>query len=308
MLSLYRRTVLGLAGLPAVERWARRYGWRFGVGRFVAGESLAQALPVLASLQAEGRTAIVDVLGEYVRDTTAAHAMGAAILDMVRGLAAAGERPVVSIKPTQVGLALDPELARVLAGEAARVAEAAGGRVCLDMEDHRYVDATLELLAGVRAEGAPRTSTVLQAYLHRTPADLEALLAVSPPGAEVRIVKGAYHESARVALQRMPEIRRAYLRACETAWQAGARVNVATHDERLLAEATAFVRGAGLGRDRYELQMLLGVRPALQRRLVAAGHPLRVYVPVGHDWYGYFSRRLAERPANAAVVWRGLFR
>lgn len=308
MLSLYRRTVLGVASLPGVERWARRYGWRFGVGRFVAGEDLAQALPVLTSLRADGRDAIVDVLGEYVRDTDAARAMGAAVLDTVRGLADAGEAPIVSIKPTQLGLALDADLARALTGEAARAAEAAGGRVCLDMEDHRYVDATLGLLAGVRADGAPRTSTVLQAYLHRTPADLDALLAASPPGAELRIVKGAYHEPAEVALQSMPEIRRAYLRACEAAWRAGAKVNVATHDEALIAEATAFVRGAGLGRDRYELQLLLGVKPGLQRRLAAEGHPVRVYVPIGHDWYGYFSRRLAERPANAAVVLRGLFR
>ena len=307
MLNLYRRAVLGAAAVPGVETLARRYGWRFGVGRFVAGETLADALPALRALTADGRRVLVDVLGEYVRDAEAARAMGAAVAATVAGLAEAGMTPVVSVKPTQLGLGLDPALARDLAGGVARAAEQAGGRVCLDMEDHRYVDRTLALLADVRADGAPHTSTVLQAYLHRTPADLAALLAASPAGSEVRIVKGAYREGADVVLQELPAIRRAFVAACETAWRAGARVNVATHDERLILEATAFARGAAVGADRYELQLLYGVKPALQRRLVAEGHPVRVYVPIGADWYGYFSRRLAERPANAVVVLRGLF-
>jgi proline dehydrogenase len=308
MLNLYRRTVLGIAGLPGVEGVARRYGWRFGVGRFVAGETAVEALPALRALVDEGRATIVDVLGEYVRDEAAARSMAASVATTIATLADAGLPAVVSVKPTQLGLGLDAALALELAGDLARAAEARGGRLCLDMEDHRYVDATLALLAGVRAAGAPRASTVLQAYLHRTPDDLVALLAASPPGAEVRIVKGAYHEPATVALTAMSDVRRAFLAACETAWRAGAKVNVATHDEGLIAEATAFARGAGLGAERYELQLLYGVKPALQRRLVAQGHPVRIYVPLGVDWYGYFSRRLAERPANLAVVLRGLFR
>jgi proline dehydrogenase len=148
---------------------------------------------------------------------------------------------------------------------------------------------------------------VLQAYLHRTPADLEALLRDAPPGCELRVVKGAYQESPAVALDDLAAIRRTYLALCERAWQLGAKVNVATHDDGLIREATAFVRGARLDADRYELQLLYGVRPKLQQRLVDDGHPVRLYVPVGADWYGYFSRRLAERPANAAVVLRGIF-
>lgn len=307
MLSLYRRGVLGVAGLPGVERAARRYGWRFGVGRFVAGEHLDRALPALADVVASGRSVIVDVLGEYVRDVAAARAMAAAVQDTVAGLASAGLAPVVSVKPTQLGLALDPALARDLAAGIGRAAEARGGRICLDMEDHRHVDATFALLHGVRADGAAATSTVLQAYLHRTPADLEALLAASPPGGELRIVKGAYHEPRSVALRSLPALRRAFVAACEVAWRTGAKVNVATHDEAVLTELLAFVRGARVPKERYELQLLFGVKPALQRRLTAEGHPVRVYVPVGADWYGYFARRLAERPANVAVVVRGLF-
>jgi proline dehydrogenase len=246
------------------------------------------------------------VLGEYVRDRSAAETMAVTVAATIDGLQRAGIPAVVSVKPTQLGLGLDAELAAALAADLGRRAEAAAGRVCLDMEDHRFVDATLTLLARVRTSGAPSTSTVLQAYLHRTPADLEALLVEMPTGVEVRIVKGAYHESPTVALHHVPAIRRAFLALCERAWRGGAKVNVATHDEGLIREATAFLRGAELPRERYELQLLYGVRPQLQARLVAEGHPVRLYVPIGADWYGYFSRRLAERPANVAVVLRGI--
>lgn len=305
-LNLYRRSILGVAAIPVVERWARRHGWRLGARRFVAGERVETALPALAALVAGGRAIIVDVLGEYVRERGAAEAMADAIREAIDALAAAGLPPVVSVKPTQIGLGFDRALAAELATGLARRAEAAGGRVCLDMEDHRHVDATLELLARVRRAGAGATSTVLQAYLHRTPADLDALLGDGPAGAEVRIVKGAYHEPPEVALQDAGAVRRAFVAACERAWAFGARVNVATHDEALIRETTAYARGAGLGADRYELQLLYGVRPALQQRLVDEGHPVRLYVPVGADWYGYFTRRLAERPANAALVLRGM--
>lgn len=308
MLNLYRRSVLGVAGIPWVERMARKYGWRLGVGRFVAGETWQAALPALAAVREDGRETIVDVLGEYVREPAAARAMADGIMATVEGLAAAAVPPVISVKPTQLGLGIDTELAYELAAAVALAAEAKGGRVCLDMEDHRFVDPTLALLARVRAAGAKETSTVLQAYLHRTPDDLKALLASSPPGAELRVVKGAYREEPSVAIQDMMLIRRAFLAMCETAWAAGAKVNVATHDDGLIREAVAFVRGAGLGKERFELQMLYGIKPQLQARLAADGLPMRVYVPLGADWYGYYSRRLAERPANAATVLRGLFR
>lgn len=306
MLSLYRRAVLGVASLPPIERLGRRHGFRIAARRFVAGESVAEALPVLHELVAVRRAVIVDVLGEYVRDRAAAETMAATVAATIDGLRRAGIPAVISVKPTQLGLALDPDLATALAADLGRRAEEAGGRVCLDMEDHRFVDATLTLLGRVRASGAGAASTVLQAYLHRTPADLETLLAEMPSGGEVRIVKGAYHEVPSVALHDVPAIRRAYLALCERAWRSGAKVNVATHDEGLIREATAFLRGADLPRDRYELQLLYGVRPQLQARLVADGHPVRLYVPIGADWYGYFSRRLAERPANVAVVLRGI--
>ncbi|TVR88495.1 MAG: proline dehydrogenase [Trueperaceae bacterium] len=308
MLNLYRRAVLGVAGFAPVAGVAKRYGPRLGARRFVAGDDAAEALDALVELRSSGREVIVDVLGEYVATADAARAMAAEVAVTIETLTRAGIAPVVSVKPTQVGLALDRDLAAEHVLQLALDAEAAGGSLALDMEDVRYVDGTLELLTRTWAGGAARTSGVLQAYLHRTPGDLEALIAAAPdPRAlQVRIVKGAYAERPDLVHGDMRAIRRAFVALSERAWRAGAQVNVATHDERLILETAAFVRGANLSADKLEFQLLYGVKPGLQRTLAEAGHAVRIYVPIGRDWYGYFSRRLAERPANLAVVLRGL--
>lgn len=309
MLNLYRRGVLGVAGLAPVKQLMARHGWRLGARRFVAGADPNEALPALMALRASGREVIVDVLGEYVSTSAAAQAMATEVASTITTLGRAGIAPVVSVKPTQLGLALDRDLATEHVLALALQAEAAGGKLALDMEDARYVDATLALLQRTWQGGARRSSGVLQAYLRRTPADLEALLAASPDPAalEVRLVKGAYAERPEVTLADMRAIRRAFVELAERAWRAGAQVNVATHDERLILEAAAFARGAAFAPTKLEFQLLYGVKPKLQQTLVDAGQRVRIYVPVGRDWYGYFSRRLAERPANVAFVLRGLF-
>jgi proline dehydrogenase len=310
VLSTYRAAVLGISGFEPVARVVRRHGFRLGAKRFVAGHDVAEALPVLRALQGDGRSVIVDVLGEYVPDVARARAMADDVMGTVQALHAGGIRPVISVKPTQLGLALDGAVASELAGRIAASAESKGGRIALDMEDVRYTDGTLALLRSLWQAGHTRSSGVLQAYLHRSPDDLEALLAAAPDvgGMEIRIVKGAYHESAEVALRDPARIRAAFVALVERAWRAGAKVNVGTHDETILAEVAAFARGACLPPDRLEYQLLYGIKPKVQSELVRAGHSVRVYVPIGRDWYGYFSRRLAERPANLALVLRGLGR
>ena len=308
MLNLYRRAVLGVAGFAPVVEVAKRYGPRLGARRFVAGDDAASALAALSDLRASGREVIVDVLGEYVATADAARAMAVEVAATIETLARAGIAPVVSVKPTQFGLAIDRDLAAEHVLQLALDAEAAGGTLALDMEDVRFVDGTLELLTRTWAGGAARTSGVLQAYLHRTPDDLEALIAAAPDPAalQIRIVKGAYAERRDLVHGDMRAIRRAFVALSERAWRAGAQVNVATHDERLILEAAAFARGANLSAGKLEFQLLYGVKPGLQLALAEAGHGVRIYVPIGRDWYGYFSRRLAERPANLAVVLRGL--
>ncbi len=304
--AAYRRTVLAVSETPAVRSLVTRVGWRLGVGRFVAGEDFEAALPALRRLTAEGKRLVLDVLGEFVGDEAAARAAARRILVTLDAAAAADLEPYLSVKPTQLGLGVDPELALELASQIAQRSAELRGHLCLDMESTPYVDHTLALLERLRAGGHAGVSTVLQSYLHRTPEDLERLIAADPRQ-PVRLVKGAYREGAEVALQRKADVDDALRRLVFRGLDAGMHVNVASHDERVLAETAAYVRGAGLTRERYEFQLLFGVSPVLQGRLLEAGHSVRIYVPFGRDWYGYFSRRLAERPANVAFVIRGLF-
>lgn len=310
--SLYRGAVLSVADAKAVKRLITRNGWRMGVGRFVAGETVDAALPKLAEVQQSGKRVVLDVLGEFVASEAAAREAAASILHAVKTAAAAGIEPYLSVKPTQLGLEIDKELAFELASEVARAVAACGeeagtaGHLCLDMENSPYTEATLTLFERLHAAGYHSVSTVLQSALHRTPEDLERIASVAP-GGQLRLVKGAYRESAEVAMLAQQDVIEAFFELARRALDAGMHLNIATHDATLLERVLSYARLAGLDRGRYEVQMLYGVRIGLQDRLAAAGHSLRVYVPFGSDWYGYFSRRLAERPANLAFVVRGLF-
>ena len=303
--SAYRRTMLAIADARLIRNFVHRVGWRLGVGRFVAGESLEQALPVLSGIEASGKGIVIDLLGEFVSDEAAARQAAARIGQALEQAAAHGLEPYFSAKPSQLGLGVDLELATELATDLAGRAERLGGHLCLDMESSAFVDPTLELFERLWRAGHRSASTVIQSYLYRTADDLERLLALSPTPS-LRIVKGAYNEPREVAFQAKADVERSYRELVYRAFDGGGRVNIATHDVRLLDEIAAYARGAAAGAERYEFQLLYGVKPLLQDRLVAGGHRLRVYVPFGEDWYGYFSRRLAERPANLAFVLRGL--
>jgi proline dehydrogenase len=211
----------------------------------------------------------------------------------------------MSVKPTQLGLDVDFDLALANARRVAECARTVGAEVCLDMESHEYVEGTLALYRTLHEEGHLHVSTVLQSYLRRSLDDLEELARLEPRPA-LRIVKGAYREPAEVAFQDKSKVDGQFRAMVYRLLEAGGKANVATHDERILSETAAFLQGSGLGAERYEFQFLFGVKPGLQRSLREAGHPVRIYVPYGSDWYGYFSRRLAERPANLAFVLRGL--
>lgn len=284
----------------------KRLGFRVGVGRFVAGENLDSAMAVLAGLHGRGFLSVLDLLGEFLDTEQGVDDMMSAILQTIGTL---GQQPFerhLSVKPTQLGLGLSPELGLANAREVARRAAAVDTHVCLDMENHPYTDGTLHLFRTLQQEGFTNVSTVLQSYLHRSPDDMH-VIAREFPGAQVRIVKGAYREPASVAHQDLDTIRSAFLDMTKTALEAGMHVNVATHDEQLIVGVLDQVRALATPPSGYELQFLYGIKPRLQERLKAEGHAVRIYVPFGQDWYGYFSRRLAERPANLGMVIRGFF-
>jgi proline dehydrogenase len=269
-----------------------RLGRRFAA-RFVAGDTLQDAIRVAGGLRASGIRTMLNHLGEEV----ASPAQAAAATDAyVRGLKRIHEHPEidanVSVKLTQLGLDVSTELCRE---NMERVLQAASGTlVMIDMESRHYVDRTIDVYLGLR-DRFTKLGICLQAALHRTWDDVPA---IGRPGAIVRMCKGAYLEPPEAALQGRREIRRAYAHLTATLVASGATVHVATHDRRLVEGAASFVRERGLSKDRYEFQMLYGIRRDLQAALVARDEPVRVYVPYGTEWYPYLTRRLAERPGN----------
>lgn len=275
--------------------------------RFIAGETTDEALRVGRSLVEAGMFVTIDHLGEDIADREQAHRTVASYRELIAGLASTGLAPrsEVSVKLSALGLSLPgagEPFALERAAEIVRVAAAAGVLVTLDMEDHTTTDATLRILARLRAE-VPTVGCALQAALHRTQDDARAL---ATAGSRVRLTKGAYRESPRIAHQRPTDIGRAYLGALETLMRSRARPLVATHDPALVAGAARLARQAGRPASSYEIQMLYGIRSAEQRRLASEGLDVRVYVAFGVEWYGYVMRRMAERPANLALFARAL--
>jgi proline dehydrogenase len=276
------------------------------VDRFVAGETLDDALAVVGTLTGDGLSVTLDHLGEDVTARAEAERSRDAYLAALAAVAplGLGRRVEVSVKLSAFGQALPggEDLALELVRPVVEAASAQGTTVTLDMEDSRTIDATLAVLAELRREH-PGTGAVLQAMLHRTEGDAK-LLAV--PGSRVRLVKGAYREPAAVAHQGKREVDAAYVRCLEILMSGGGYPMVGSHDPAMITEARRLARAADRKPDSWEIQMLYGIRPDEQRRLSANGFTVRVYTPYGIDWYGYFMRRLAERPANLRFFLRSL--
>jgi proline dehydrogenase len=276
------------------------------VDRFVAGEALDDVLAAVRALSADGVQVTLDHLGEDITDRSEAVRSRDAYLALLEGLAplALGRGAEVSVKLSAFGQSLPGghDLAAELVRPVAEAATAMGSTVTLDMEDHRTVDSTLAVLADLRKEH-PGTGAVLQAMLFRTEDDAKAL-AVS--GSRIRLVKGAYDEPATVAHRRKADVDAAYARCLELLMAGPGYPMIGSHDPALIGRAHELAAQHSRDADSWEVQMLYGIRPEEQRRLAAAGTQVRAYVPYGSDWYAYFMRRLAERPANVRFFLRSL--
>lgn len=308
---MFRELILSVADNSLVSGAVKRYGLKMGAARFVAGEHLADAIAVTRQLQQEGIGVTLDHLGEGVKDRAAAGAACQSYLDLLDALDAAGLPGNVSVKLTMMGLGVDPALgfenARRIVERAAAVSGPDGEPRCfvrVDMEDTPYTADTIAVYRRLADEVSPdRVGLVLQAYLYRTKDDLEAL---SDRPRRIRIVKGAYREPAHLAYPSKADVDANYLRLVAQAAGAGHIVAVATHDEEIIRDVLQYFQRVHLPRERYEFQMLYGIKLSVLRELARAGHRTRVYVPYGEDWYAYFSRRLAERPANVLFFARAL--
>jgi proline dehydrogenase len=301
----FRAAILGAADSSVVRRVVGRYGMRLGAGRFVAGETLDECVPVLRRLADRGLHANTTLLGESVRDRAETEAVAAQYERVLQRLAEERLPVNVALKLTHLGLELDEELAFTNLARVVDTAASLGNFVRIDMEQSSFVDATLRTYRRLRESGRDNVGTVLQSYLYRTEADLTALLPLRP---NLRFVKGAYLEPADVAFPRKADVDAAFARLVETALLGGAYAAVATHDERLIERTIAFAQRYRVGRDRFEFQMLFGVRGQLQLDLNRRGFKVLVATPYGPKWYPYLMRRLAERPANLLFFARSLFR
>ena len=297
-----------LASSQTLKRLASRYGMRRPgsfARRFIAGEAVPEAIDAAREIERHGLMVTLDLLGESVTSTEDATRATRAYVDMIGEIERAGVGRNISLKLTQLGLDVDratciDNLRRIL-----DAATSGGFFVRIDMENSPYTDATLDALETVWNIGCRNVGTVIQSYLKRSPQDIERL---NQLGARVRLVKGAYREPRDVAFQQKAEVDRAFVDLMQQLMEHGTYPAIATHDPAMIDATRAFVERQRIPLDRFEFQMLYGIRRDLQRRLVADGYRLRLYVPFGKAWYPYYMRRLAERPANVLFMLRNLVR
>jgi proline dehydrogenase len=303
--ALSRRLILAASESESIRGFVRRHGMRFGARRFVAGETFDEAVPVLRQLNERGLLTNTTLLGEGVREPDQTQAVVGEYERVLDGIARAGLRTNLAVKPTHLGLALDAELTCENLARLTAHAARHGNFVRMDMEESRYVDPTLAVYRRLREGGTTNIGIVLQAYLYRSERDLESLIDLEP---NIRVCKGAYLEPPGVAYPEKKDVDAAYVRLLEQALRRAGFVGIATHDERMIEHAIAFVARERTPGERFQFQMLYGVRPQLQLSLVRRGYPVLVATPYGPDWYRYLMRRLAERPANIGFLLRNLVR
>lgn len=300
-MSLSRKAILGVADIPRVRKlFETNSKARSLVSRFVAGETAEEAIEIAAAFKEQGITVTLDLLGENVNSEDAAAEAVIKNADVLRQASAAGVDPNVSVKLTMIGMDLGDDIAAANLNRILDVARDVNGFVRVDMEGSDYTERTLEIFRKAHDEYGDHVGIVLQSMLHRTGKDV---LEMIDRGARVRLVKGAYAEPEAVAMgsRENDAIYRQLM------WMLMAKGNypaIATHDMAIIEDAIDYARKNTIAPDRYEFQMLYGVRKSEQEKLRARGYNMRVYTPFGKDWYAYYSRRIAERPANAFFVAR----
>jgi proline dehydrogenase len=307
MLQIASRSFFNiLAGSQSLKRIASRSGMRARGGvarRFIAGETVEEAVDAARRIQASGLLVTLDYLGESVASIAKADAATRAYVDVLEQIAAAGVERNISLKLTQLGLTIDRA---TCVDNLRRVLDAAAGReffVRIDMESSAYTAVTLDVFETMWQQGYRNAGIVLQSCLPRSEPDAARMNAL---GARVRLVKGAYKEPKHVAYQSKADVDAAFLRIMKVLLGDGTRPAIATHDPAMLAATRAFATERGIDSTKYEFQMLYGIRRDLQGRLAGEGCRVRVYVPFGREWFPYFMRRLGERPANIGFVIRGV--
>lgn len=301
----YRNVILGATQNAAVKLLVSKFGMKLGAARFVAGETLPAAIQTLQSVEAQGLHTNTTVLGEYLDSIPPTEAIAQEYIEVLDAIQAAGLRTNIALKLTQLGLDFGPDVVHANLERILAHARELGNFIRIDMEDSTRVDATLDVYRHFRALGYDNVGVVLQAALRRSEADLADLMSV---GASIRLVKGAYLEPAEVAFTEKRDVDANFHVLIEQSLRHGRYTAVATHDEKAIEFAKEIAVQHEIPRDRFEFQMLYGVRAAYQRELVSEGFKVLVATPFGTDWYPYLMRRLAERPENVKFMLGNLFK
>jgi len=304
--ALSKASFHALARSRTLKRLASRYGLASDnsfARRFIAGETLNEAIAAARAVESRGLGLTLDYLGESVSTLEEADAATREYVHMLDAIVASGITRNVSLKLTQLGLDVDGDRCIQNLRRIVQPGQAHGFFVRIDMENSPYVDATLDIFETLWREGFTNVGVVLQSALRRSEADLRRVNAL---GARVRLVKGAYKEPAEIAWQRKADVDAAFVRMMEFLLRDGTFPALATHDPAIIAAAQAFAAAHGIPRERFEFQMLYGIRRDLQTALAGDGYGMRVYIPFGREWFPYYMRRLGERPANVGFVLRGL--
>ncbi|SDO32449.1 proline dehydrogenase family protein [Alkalicoccus daliensis] len=279
---------------------ARKWGPKFGAKSVIAGETIEEAMQTAKELNEKGLKVTVDHLGEFVYNKEEAMDAADYCIRTLEGMEESGVDCNLSLKLTQLGLDIDKELCISNMRAILDTAKKYNNFVRIDMEDYSHIEATFEVLEELR-KTHDNVGPAIQAYLFRSEQDVEAL-----KGMNIRLMKGAYNESPEVAFKDQKEIDNNYINIIKRHMRNGSYAAVATHDHKIIAEVKKFAEENGISKDQFEFQMLYGFRSELQEEIAAEGFKMRVYVPFGNDWYGYFMRRLAERPQNITFAVRGV--
>ncbi|WP_246946133.1 proline dehydrogenase family protein [Bacillus pinisoli] len=304
MEQLMRNFFLFLSKNKALTKLAKKYGLHFGAARFVAGETIDKAVAVIKDLNKKNLSVTIDYLGEFVDNEAEANEMADNSIEAVKAIGREKLDSQLSLKMTSMGLDISDE---VVLRNMRRILEAAkenGVFVTIDMEDYSRCGKTIDIFKQLRSE-YDNIGTVLQAYLYRVADDVADLNQYKP---NLRLVKGAYKESPEVAFPDKKDVDENFKKIIRMHLENGNYTAVASHDDAMIEYTKQVVKELNIPKDQFEFQMLYGIRPERQLELVKEGYKMRVYVPYGNDWYGYFMRRLAERPANVAFVVKGMIR
>ncbi|NGP57247.1 proline dehydrogenase family protein [Paenibacillus thiaminolyticus] len=305
MESLMRNGLLFLSKNRMANRAAKKYGLRFGARRFVAGEQIADAVAAVRELNEAGIVATLDHLGEFILTEEEALESTQFCIRTLQEIEKSGVRSNLSLKMTQLGLDLSRELCMRNMRAILDTAAACGNFVRIDMEDYAHNEASLDIFSELREEYGDTVGLVIQAYLYKSADDIDNLHRFRP---NLRLVKGAYKESPDVAYPSKEDVDRNFIHIIEQHLRNGDYAAIATHDDKIIQHVKQFVIEHNIPRSQFEFQMLYGIRTQAQRDLAREGYTMRIYVPFGNDWYGYFMRRLAERPANVGFVLKSLFK